>query len=215
LARLGDGNDKTYIFYYYDNETKFTRQKDKSNIALHERGITYSALGFHYNGETTYAAKEIVDRTKTIDFNDYSQFPDLTNQHGNEWKPPYIPSYNRDSYDHGIEEMHIDSVFYNDFTRFFENEDHNFKPNGYPLGEGNPRIKAKVTFDGQTVEDFNKLALLKILYQFANIPPKMANYMKRLELTMRDGNLAISGLPVEDLRRIQAAREATQALLTR
>ena len=77
---------------------------------MHERGITYSALGFHYNQGKTSVAKEIVDRTKTIDFNDYSKFLDLINQHGNEWKPPYIPSYDRDSYDHGMEEMHIDSV---------------------------------------------------------------------------------------------------------
>jgi hypothetical protein len=222
MGRLGVGDDTIYIFYCHDDETLFTTRKNKNDIVLHEIGITYSVLGFHYNSRKTPAVKEIINTPSTINFNDDKRFLNITelnllNAKANEWNPPHLPNYGKDIYEGFIEKNKRDELFHYNFTRFFEVRYFNFRPNK------NPFIVAKATYDGQKVEHFNKLTLLNAMEKHvgAKFPPLMLCYMERLELAMSaldSVDLNELGLPQADLIQAQAAlaaREANQVALAR
>ncbi len=112
--------------------------------------------------------------------------------------------------EHGGDLPTANSIIKSHFARFFENREWQFK-------NGNPLFKAEVTYDGERVEPFDKLTLLRAMQKTlgANLPPLMRKYMDRLGQaqtaeTLED--LRALKLPTADFNRAVQLRGMTNSL---
>jgi hypothetical protein len=142
----------------------------------------------------------------SLSYNALGKYEDLQSSRLDGCCSPYTSL----SYLHRSGIPYTDNRIHSYFSLYFERPEWEFR-------NGNPLISAEVTYDGETVEPFDKLTLLKAMQETlgAKLPPLMLDYMDRLGRaktaeTLED--LRALNLPTADFDRAVQLRGMTNSL---